>query len=42
MDMVPGKPGEAAGITAGRGSEGLGETDLRSEWVTDPKEERRL
>jgi hypothetical protein len=37
--------GEAEGITAGRGIDGLGETERRIDWFeteTEPKDERRL
>lgn len=35
--------GDAAGMTAGSGMDGLGETERRIEWAdTEPNEERRL
>ena len=38
--ILPERLGDADGITAGSGMDGLGETDLRTD--CDPKDERRL
>ena len=35
-------PGDAAGMTAGKGREGLGDTDRLIDWAFEPNEERRL
>lgn len=43
MLMLPETLGDAEGMTAGRGIEGLGETDLRTDWpICEPNEERLL
>lgn len=45
MFRPPPMLGDAEGITAGRGIDGLGETERRIDWFeteTEPKDERRL